>query len=258
MLRGKVAAAFGVSNEKSIGWSVAKAWMNQGAKVIISVESERFLSKVSGMCEKEKWDKGDYRILQCDVSKDVEIGQAIRACSENFGGLDALLHSVAFSPKPALESVLHCNREDFRKTFDISCIQSNSVVARSSTGIEKPRRRINYMPTFNGSERAIPGYGLMGPAKGALESACRYIAAELGQDKIRVNALSPGPLNTLAARGIPNFHQLRQSAEAKAPLNKQLTQQDVGDVAAFLASDMAQAITGQTLHVDCGYSIVSH
>mmetsp|Transcript_286 Transcript_286/g.344 ORF Transcript_286/g.344 Transcript_286/m.344 type:complete len:225 (+) Transcript_286:2-676(+) len=224
----------------------------------MSVESERFLSKVSGMCEKEKWDKGDYRILQCDVSKDVEIGQAIRACSENFGGLDALLHSVAFSPKPALESVLHCNREDFRKTFDISVY---SLIALSQEAAPVLRSRgggsITCL-TFNGSERAIPGYGLMGPAKGALESACRYIAAELGQDKIRVNALSPGPLNTLAARGIPNFHQLRQSAEAKAPLNKQLTQQDVGDVAAFLASDMAQAITGQTLHVDCGYSIVSH
>mmetsp|Transcript_14087 Transcript_14087/g.17465 ORF Transcript_14087/g.17465 Transcript_14087/m.17465 type:complete len:261 (-) Transcript_14087:1518-2300(-) len=259
LLRGKTGAVFGVSNEKSIAWSIAKAWMGNGSKLLISVENERFISRINKLCEKQGWNSSDFSVVQCDVNKESEVKSSLHVADEKFGGLDMLLHAIAFAPKPALESVLNCTRDNFRQTFDTSVFSLITLTNEAAPLLQKRGGGSVIALSFNGSERVVPGYGMMGPAKGALESTCRYLAYELGEHNIRVNAISPGPLNTLAARGIPNFHELRRNAEIKSPLSKvkTLKQEDVAQCAVFLAADGSSAITGQTIRVDCGYGTVA-
>lgn len=260
LLSGKRGFVVGVSNARSIGWAVAKSWAEHGAELIIGVESSRFVDKVRKLVETEL-SESRVQVVECNLDDDKSL-EALGPEIQHLWpeeSLDMACHAVAFAPKTALHNrFVKLSREDFARTMQTS-VYSFIGLART---LEPLMARPNNQPsaslmtlTFDGSQRAVPGYGIMGPAKGALESTCKYLAADLGvQSNIRVNAISAGPLNTLAARGLPRFHDLKDRASSRQTLPQDLTSDDVGQLAAFLASDMAARISGQTLFVDGGAS----
>jgi len=244
MLLGKKGLVFGVTNKNSIGWAVACAWRNAGADVSVVVQEDRFKSKLQGSC------------FTCDVTKDADLLKCKNEFVSTVGShVDMIMHSIAYAPKESLRgNLMDCTREDFATTMDIS-VFSFLAIARAFHPLMSENSSLMCM-TYDGSARTVPGYGLMGPAKAALETCTRYLAMELGTHGIRVNGISAGPINTLAARGIANFHVMKENAKNKSPLGKNVSAGDVGDMAAFLASDASKSITGQILYVDAGHSIV--
>src|SRR6058998_1730157 len=249
ILEGKLGIVFGVANKRSIAWAIAQAWHKAGAKLAFTYQGERLKENVEELAGTFG---ADTLILPCDVSKDEEIAAVFKTVGERFGKLHLLLHSVAFAPKESLEGeFINTSREAFRVAHDVSAY-SLVALARGAAPLMTEGGGILAM-TYYGAEKVVPHYNVMGVAKAALEAGTRYLAYDLGPKKIRVNCISAGPMNTLAARGIAGFTDMMKHYEAHAPLKRNVHPDELGSMGAFLASDGAAAITGQVLYVDCGY-----
>jgi len=251
-LSGKLGIVFGVANKRSIAWAIAQAWHKAGARLAFTYQGERLKENVAELAGTFG---GETLILPCDVTSDEEIARVFKAVGEKFGRLHLLLHSVAFAPKEALESdFVSTSREAFRIAHDVSAY-SLVALARHATTLMTEGGSIVAM-TYYGAKKVVPRYNVMGVAKAALEASTRYLAYDLGPKKIRVNCISAGPVNTLAARGIAGFTEMLKHYEVHAPLKRNVLPDELGATGLFLASDGAAAITGQVLYVDCGYQIM--
>jgi enoyl-[acyl-carrier protein] reductase I len=251
-LSGKLGIVFGVANKRSIAWAIAQAWHKAGAKLAFTYQGERLKENVEELAG--AFGK-DTLLMPCDVTKDDEITRVFGEVGQQFGKLDLMLHSVAFAPKEALEGdFVNTSREAFRIAHDVSAY-SLVALSRAAAPLMRDGGSIIAM-TYYGAEKVVPHYNVMGVAKAALEASTRYLAYDLGPKKIRVNCISAGPVNTLAARGIAGFTEMLKHYEAHAPLKRNVLPEELGATGTFLASDGAAAITGQVIYVDCGYQIM--
>jgi len=252
LLDGKTGIVFGVANKRSIAWAIAQAWAREGARLAFTYQGERLKENVEELAGTFG---PDTLILPCDVTKDEDIASVFKSVGEKFGTLNLLLHSVAYAPKDALEGeFVNTSREAFRVAHDVSAY-SLVALARAAAPLMTESGSIVAM-SYYGAEKVVPHYNVMGVAKAALEASTRYLAYDLGPKKIRVNCISAGPVNTLAARGISGFSEMLKHYEAHAPLKRNVLPEELGATGVFLASDGAAAITGQVLYVDAGYQIM--
>jgi len=251
-LEGKVGLVAGVANKRSIAWAIAQAWHEAGAELVFTYQGDR----LKGNVEQLAGTFGeDTLMVPCDVSSDEEIDRAFDAIRERHDKLDLLLHSIAFAPKEALESdFIQTSREAFRVAHDVSAY-SLVALSRAAAPMMSQGGSILAM-SYYGAEKVVPHYNVMGVAKASLEASTRYLAADLGPKQIRVNCISAGPVNTLAARGISGFSAMLKHYEAHAPLKRNVIPEELGATGLFLASDGAAAITGQVIYVDSGYQIM--
>ena len=252
VLSEKVGVVFGVANKRSIAWAIAKAWAAAGARLIFNYQGERLKENVEELV-------GEFGenvpLFPCDVSSDEEITRFFQEVRGQTDRLDLLLHSVAFAPKEALEGeFVNTTREAFRTAHDISAY-SLVALAREATLLMTNGGSIVAM-TYYGAEKVVPHYNVMGVAKASLEASTRYLAYDLGPKKIRVNCISAGPVNTLAARGISGFMSMLKHYQERAPLKRSCEPAELGATGVFLASDGAAGITGQVIYVDGGYQIM--
>jgi enoyl-[acyl-carrier protein] reductase I len=252
VLENKLGVVFGVANKRSIAWAIAQAWHKAGAKLAFTYQGERLKENV----EELAGTFGDETlILPCDVTKDEEIAGVFQQFGQRFGKLHLMLHAVAFAPKEALEGeFVNTSREAFRIAHDVSAY-SLVALSRAAAPLMTDGGSIVAM-SYYGAEKVVPHYNVMGVAKASLEASTRYLAYDLGPKKIRVNCISAGPVNTLAARGISGFLEMLKHYENHAPLKRNVLPEELGATGTFLASDGAAAITGQVLYVDCGYEIM--
>ena len=251
MLEDKVGLIFGVANNRSIAWACAQACGEQGAKLAFTFQGERLKSKV----EKLTADMKDTLVLPCDVTNQDEVEQAFEAVDKKYGKLDFLIHSIAFAPREALDGeFLDTSREAFSTALEISAY-SLVQLSRAAVPLMKEGGSIVTMSYF-GAEKVVQNYNVMGVAKSALESSVRYLAEDLGKKNIRINAISAGPINTLSARGVKNMGTMFKHIAENAPLRRNVEAIEVGNTALFLVSDLASAITGEIIHVDCGFNII--
>ncbi|MEM9443899.1 MAG: enoyl-ACP reductase [Verrucomicrobiota bacterium] len=251
-LEGKTGVVFGVANRRSIAWGIAQAWAEAGAKLIFNYQGERLKDNVEDLASTFG---EDVTIAPCDVTKDEEIDSFFSFVKSKTDKVDLLLHSIAFAPKEALEGeFINTTREAFSTAHDISAY-SLVALSRACLPLMTEGGSILCM-SYYGSEKVIPHYNVMGVAKASLEASTRYLASDLGDKNISVNAISAGPVNTLAARGIAGFTSMLKHYEAHAPLKRNVEIKELGSTGVFLASDAGRAITGQTIYVDCGYSIM--
>jgi enoyl-[acyl-carrier protein] reductase I len=252
LLEGKLGIVFGVANKRSIAWAIAQTWAREGAKLAFTYQGERLKDNVEELAGTFG---ADTLILPCDVTRDADIEAVFATVTEKLGRLDLLLHSVAFAPREALEGdFLNTSREAFRIAHDVSAY-SLIALARAAEPMMTNGGSIVAM-SYYGAEKVIPHYNVMGVAKASLEASTRYLAYSLGPKKVRVNCISAGPMNTLAARGIAGFSDMLKHYEAHAPLKRNVLPDELGHTGAFLASDGAAAITGQVIYVDAGYQIM--
>jgi len=252
ILDNKIGLVFGVANKRSIAWAIAQAWHAAGARLAFTYQGARLKENVEELAGTFG---PDTLILPCDVTSDDQIAAVFSEVGSKLGRLDLLLHSVAYAPKEALEGkFINTTREGFKMAHDISAY-SLVALARGAEPLMANGGSIVAM-SYYGAEKVIPNYNVMGVAKAALEASTRYLAYDMGPKKIRVNCISAGPVNTLAARGIGGFTEMLKYYEAHSPLKRNVTGDELGATGVFLASDGAAAITGQTLYVDCGYQIM--
>jgi len=252
VLSEKVGVVFGVANKRSIAWAIAKAWAAAGARLIFNYQGERIKENVAELV-------GEFGenvpLYPCDVSNDEEIAKFFQEVRGQTDRLDLLLHSVAFAPKEALEGdFVNTTRDAFRMAHDISAY-SLVALAREAAPLMTNGGSIVAM-TYYGAKKVVPHYNVMGVAKASLEASTRYLAYDLGPKKIRVNCISAGPVNTLAARGISGFMSMLKHYQERAPLRRSCDPAELGATGVFLASDAAAAITGQVIYVDGGYQIM--
>jgi enoyl-[acyl-carrier protein] reductase I len=251
-LAGKMGIVFGVANKRSIAWAIAQAWHRAGARLAFTYQGERLKENVEELAGTFG---PDTLILPCDVTRDEDIASVFKAVGEKFGKLHLLLHSVAFAPKEALEGeFINTTREAFRTAHDVSAY-SLVGLARAAAPLMTEGGSVLAM-SYYGAQKVVPHYNVMGVAKASLEACTRYLAHDLGPRQIRVNCISAGPVNTLAARGISGFTEVLKRYEAHAPLRRNVLPEELGATGLFLASDGAAAITGQVIYVDCGYEIM--
>jgi len=251
-LEGKQGVVFGVANKRSIAWAIAQAWHEAGARLAFTYQGERLKENVEELVDTFG---EDTPIYPCDVTRDEEISRTFQSVAKDFGKLHILLHSVAYAPKEALEGeFINTSREAFRIAHDVSAY-SLVALARAAAPLMTDGGSVIAM-TYYGSVKVIPHYNVMGVAKASLEACVRYLAYDLGPRKIRVNAISAGPVNTLAARGIAGFTEMLKHYEGHTPLKRNIEPRELGSAGLFLASDMSTATTGQVVYVDCGYEIM--
>ena len=250
-LQGRTVAVFGVANKRSIAWSIAQQMQAAGAQLAITYQNERLKQEADDLIASLP----NSQAFQCDVSRDEEITQLFEQLKERYGKLDALVHSIAFAPAEDLKGdFAETSREGFRIALDTSAY-SLVALARAARPLMTEGGSIITL-TYYGSERVIPKYNVMGVAKAALEACVRYLAYDLGKNNIRVNAISAGPIKTLAARGISGFGDMLREQAERAPLKRNVDVNEVGTTAVFLASNAGSGITGETIYVDCGYNIM--
>jgi enoyl-[acyl-carrier protein] reductase I len=247
-LKGKVAVVFGLANKRSIAWAIAQKLSEAGASLAICYQNERLQRDAEELAA----DLPSARTFKCDVSIDADIDSVFEQLKTAYGKLDILVHSIGFAPN-IKNTVLQTAREDFRIAHDISAY-SLIALARAAEPLMLEGGAILTL-TYYGSEKVFPNYNIMGVAKAALEATVRYLAADLGAKKIRVNAISAGPIKTLAARGIGDFSKILNAVEERGPLHRNVDPIEVGNTALFLTSDLASGITGEITFVDCGYNI---
>ena len=243
----------GVASNRSIAYGVARAMHREGAQLAFTYQGD----KLKGRVEKFAEEFGSDIVLPLDVTRDEEIEAVFAELGSRWGGLDGLVHSIGFAPRDQLEGsfVEAITREGFRTALDISTY-SFAALAKAGRELMKERNAALVTMTYLGAVRTIPNYNVMGVAKAALEATTRYLADSLGPDGIRVNAVSAGPIRTLAASGINNFRSMLAEGEKKNPLRRNVTIDEVGNATAFLCSDLASGITGDVLYVDAGYHVV--
>lgn len=253
LLEGKTGIVFGVANKRSIAWAIAQALAREGMRLAFTYQGERLREGVEALTTALP---GSI-LLPCDVTIDAEIDAAYAAVDEQFGRLDAVLHSVAFAPKEDLENdFVKTSRDGFKLAHDISSYSLVAVTRGALPLFEKSGGGSVLTLTYHGAVKAVEGYNVMGVAKASLEASMRYLAANLGPKNVRVNALSAGPVNTLAARGIKGFTTMLKHHAEKAPLRRNVELEEVGNAGLFLLSPWASGITGEVTYVDCGYNIV--
>ena len=251
LLENKFGIIFGVANKRSIAWATAQACADAGARLAFTYQSERLKENVESLTAGT-----DAPLVQCDVTKPEEVESAFAAVRERFGRLDFLVHSLAFAPREALEGeFVATTREAFLTALDISAY-SLAELARAAAPLMTGGGSIVSM-TYYGAEKVVQNYNVMGVAKAALEASTRYLASDLGPRNIRVNAVSAGPINTLAARGVGNLGTMLKHHAERAPLRRNVEAREVGNAALFLLSPLSSGITGEVLHVDCGYNIMA-
>jgi len=252
-LEGKRILVTGVLSNRSIAYGIAQACRQQGAELAFTYVGDRFKERVTGYAA----ELGSDIVISCDVSEDEQIDNTFKILQEHWDGLDGLVHSIGFAPREAISGDLldGLSREAFRVAHDISAY-SFPAMTKAALPLLKGRKSSVLTLTYLGAEKAIPHYNTMGLAKASLEASVRYLAAALGPQGIRANAISAGPIKTLAASGIKDFNTILKYVETHAPLRRNITIEDVGNVAAFLLSDLAAGITGEITHVDGGFSSV--
>ncbi len=251
-LQGKRALIVGVASNRSIAWGIANAMRREGAELAFTYQNE----KLQGRVENFAAEFGSDIALRCDVANDGEIDDAFARLGERWDHLDIIVHSVAFAPREELDGdYLDCvTREGFRIAHEISSY-SFAALAKAGRALMAGRNGSLLTLSYLGAVRAIPNYNVMGLAKASLEANVRYMAHHLGPQGTRVNAISAGPIKTLAAAGISNFRSFLDYAEQNSPLRRNVTIEEVGNAAAFLCSDLASGITGEIMYVDSGYNI---
>ena len=250
-LEGKTAVIFGLANKRSIAWGIALKLHDAGAKLAICYQNERMKAEAAGLIEELPGADG----FQCDVANDDEIAALFEQLKERYGKIDTLVHAVAFAPAEDLRGeFVNTSRDGFRVAHDVS-VYSLIAVTRAAVPL-MPEGGSVITLTYFGAEKVVPHYNVMGVAKAALEATVRYLASSLGPKGIRVNAISAGPIMTLAGRGVGQMGDMLRVHADKSPLRRNVKQLEVGGAAAFLASDLSGAITGETMYVDCGYNIM--
>ena len=250
-LEGRTAAVFGVANKRSIAWGIAQELQQAGARLAIMYQNERLAQEAADLIAALP----NSEAFQCDVSNDAEIASLFEKLKQRYGKLDVLVHSIAFAPAEELKGeFVQTSREGFRIAHDVS-VYSLVALARAAAPLMSDGGSIMTL-TYYGAEKVVPKYNVMGVAKAALEASVRYLAYDLGKHRIRVNAISAGPIKTLAARGISGFGDMLKTQAERAPLQRNVEVAEVGKTALFLASDLSTGVTGETIHVDCGYNIM--
>jgi enoyl-[acyl-carrier protein] reductase I len=253
-LAGKTGVIFGVANKRSIAWAIAQAWHRAGAKLIFNYQGERLKENVEELAGAFG---ADTPIFPCDVGSDEEIERFFGEVKKKTDRIDLLLHSVAYAPREALSGeFVQTTRQAFSIAHDISAYSLVGLARAALPFMEKNGGSIVAM-TYLGAARVVPHYNVMGVAKASLEASVRYLANDLGVRKIRVNAISAGPMNTLAARGVAGLTDMLKHYEARAPLRRNVELDELGATGLFLATDGAAAITGQTMYVDSGFSVMA-
>ena len=252
LLDGKKALIFGVANDKSIAWAVAEAYRREGAEVALAYAGDAVAKRVVPLGQSI----GASMILPCDVRSDEDLAGLFAEISRNWGGLDILVHSVAFANKEELKgSFLNTTREGFAMALDISAY-SLIAMAKEAAPLMQGRNGSIIAMTYYGAQRVFPSYNVMGVAKAALEASVRYLAEAMGPEGTRVNAISAGPLRTLASAGVGGFGQIAGHVAGKAPLRRNISQEEVANSALYLGSNLSSGVTGEVHFVDCGYNII--
>jgi enoyl-[acyl-carrier protein] reductase I len=252
LLEGKVGLVLGIANKRSIAWGIAQAVSREGARLAVNYQGERLEENVRELAAGLR----DPLILPCDVSRDEDIDALMESVRKELGGLDFVVHAVAYALREELDGeFLNTSREGYRVAQDISSY-SLTAVARRAAPLMEGRAGSIVTLTYLGGERVVPHYNVMGVAKAALECSVRYLAADLGPKGIRVNAISAGPIKTLAAAGVHGISKMLEYHRTHAPLRKNTEQDEVGDAALFLVSPLSRGITGEVIHVDGGFHVM--
>ncbi len=251
LLTGKTALIFGVANDHSIAWGIAQAFAREGATLGFSYAGEALAKRVKPLAESV----GSTFVEPCDVGNDGEIAAVFEKVKAAYGQIDILVHAVAFANRDELTGPYYnTSREGFRLALDVSCY-SFTALARAAAPLMKPGGALITL-TYYGAVKAVPSYNVMGVAKAALEASVRYLAVDLGPQNIRVNAISAGPIRTLAAAGVTGFKSMHSEFKNIAPLRRNVTIEDVGNAALYLCSDLAAGVTGEVHYVDSGFNVI--
>lgn len=251
LMAGKRGLIMGVANDRSIAWGIAKAVSDQGAELAFTFQGEALEKRVRPLAESV----GSKLVLACDVTDDAALDQTFATLEKEWGQIDFVVHAIAFSDKNELDGLyVNTTRANFQRTMDISIYSFTAVCQRAMPLMKEGGSLLTL--SYYGAERVMPHYNVMGVAKAGLEASVRYLAADLGPQNIRVNAISAGPIKTLAASGIGDFRFILKWNELNAPLRRNVTIEDVGSAGLFLLSDLGSGVTGEIMHVDGGYNII--
>jgi enoyl-[acyl-carrier protein] reductase I len=252
LLDGKTGVVFGVANKRSLAWAIARRANEEGARIALTYQGERLEENARELAATLR----DPLVLPCDVTRDEDIAAVFEAVRKEFGALDFVVHGIAYALREELEGeYLNTSREGYRVAQDVS-VYSLTAIAREAAPLLEVRGGSILTLTYLGGERVVPGYNVMGVAKAALDMSVRYLASSLGPRGVRVNAISAGPVKTLAAAGIGGFSKILEHMRNHAPLRRNIDQSEIADAAMFLLSSMSRGVTGEILHVDCGYNIM--
>ncbi|MGO4889374.1 enoyl-ACP reductase FabI [Anaerobacillus sp. MEB173] len=255
-LENRTYVIMGVANKRSIAWGIAQALSKAGARLVFTFAGERLEKNVQDLAN--TLERNDSLIIPCDVTKDEDIEQAFKTIKDEVGVIHGIAHCIAFANKEELEG-------DYLNTTRDGFLLAQNISAYSLTGVVKAAQELEMIAeggsivtlTYLGGERVVTHYNVMGVAKASLDASVKYLAADLGKHGIRINAISAGPIRTLAAKGISDFNLILKDIEERAPLRRSVTQEEVGDTALFLMSDLSRGITGEMIHVDAGYNILA-
>ena len=251
-LSGRVAAVFGVANHRSIAWAIARTLRDAGATVALAYQNERLRRSLDRLVA----DWTDPILVECDVSRDGDAGRALGQMADQGGRLDIVVHSIAFANREDLGGrFVDTPREGFRVAMDVSAY-SLIEIAREAAPLMRPDGGAIVTMTFQAAERVFPGYNVMGAAKAALENEVRQLAADLGPEGVRMNAVSAGPVDTLSSRVIARYSDMKRAAAERAPLGRNVDASDVASTALYLCSDLSAGVTGEVIHVDAGYHVM--
>jgi len=251
LMTGKRGLIMGVANDRSIAWGIAKACADQGAELAFTYQGEALEKRVRPLATSVN----AKHVLACDVTDDASVDAVFKTLEAEWKTLDFVVHAIAFSDKDELKGLyVDTSRKNFAQTMDISCFSFTAICARARAMMPNGGSLLTL--SYFGAERVMPHYNVMGVAKAALECSVRYLAADLGPDNIRVNAISAGPIKTLAASGIGDFRHILRWNELNAPLKRNVTTEDVGGAGLYLLSDLSKGVTGELHHVDGGYNVV--
>ena len=251
LLAGKRGLIMGVANDRSIAWGIAKAAADAGAELAFTYQGEALQKRVMSLAQSVN----GKLVLPCDVTDDASLDAAFASIKENWGSLDFVVHAIAFSDKEELKGLyVDTTRKNFALTMDISCYSFTAICDRARQLMPNGGSLLTL--SYFGAERVMPHYNVMGVAKAALECSVRYLAADLGDQAIRVNAISAGPIKTLAASGIGDFRHILRWNELNSPMKRNVTIEDVGGAGLYLLSDLSRGVTGERHHVDSGYNVV--
>ena len=251
VMSGKRGLIMGVANERSIAWGIAKMAATHGAELAFTYQGEALLKRLSPLAQSVDSEM----VMQCDVTDEHSLETVFNTIRGNWGKIDFVVHAIAYSDKDELKGeYINTTRDNFLRTLDISCFSFTSVAKYTAELMPDGGSLLTL--SYYGAERVMPHYNVMGVAKAALESSVRYLAVDLGDQKIRVNGLSAGPMKTLAASGIGDFRYILKWNEYNSPLKRNVTLEDVGGAAMYLLSDLSSGVSGEIHHVDCGYNIV--
>ncbi|MGB6906557.1 MAG: enoyl-ACP reductase FabI [Methyloceanibacter sp.] len=251
LMAGKRGVVFGVANNRSIAWGITKACHDNGAEIALTYQGDAIKKRVEPLAA----EIGSKLVLPCDVTDDQSVDAVFKALADSWGSIDFLVHAVAFSDKAELDGrYVDTSKDNFVQTMLISCYSFTALAKRAEALMPNGGSMLTL--TYYGAEKVMPHYNVMGVAKAALESSVRYLAADLGQGNIRVNAISAGPIKTLAASGIADFRYILKWNEHNSPLRRTVTIEDVGGGALYLLSDLGRGTTGEIMHIDSGYHVI--